>query len=79
MAVGFVLVDVVPGKEHEVFSKLIAMFPEVHLLFGDYDILVKVETQDTNEIGQIVEDKIRPVKGIIDIKTLQGIIFNKAP
>ena len=37
---------------------------EVHLISGEWDILVKIRGQSLDEIGKIVLDKIRPMKGI---------------
>jgi DNA-binding Lrp family transcriptional regulator len=75
MAVGFVLITTVPGKEHLVFEELAKVKGVVYrnLLFGEYDIIGKIEAEDFNEIGQIVVDGIRSISGVIDTKTLTGI------
>jgi len=48
---------------------------ELHPLFGEYDLIAKIETEDFNKLGQIVVDRIRTIKGVIDTKTLTGIKF----
>lgn len=48
---------------------------ELHPLFGEYDLIAKVEAEDFNALGQLVVDKIRAVSGVIDTKTLTGIKF----
>ena len=77
MAIGFVLISTIPSKEHEVFSVLsqVKEIVEIHPLFGEYDIIAKIEAEDFNKLGQIVVDKIRTVPGVIDTKTLTGIRF----
>ena len=45
---------------------------EVHPLFGEYDILVKIECPDIDAIGEVVIKKIRSLKGVVDSKTLIG-------
>ena len=45
---------------------------EVHPLFGEYDILVKIECGDIDAIGEVIIKKIRSLKGIVDTKTLIG-------
>ena len=77
MAIGFVLISTIPSKEHEVFSALstVKEIVEIHPLFGEYDIIAKIEAEDFNKLGQIVVDKIRTVPGVIDTKTLTGIRF----
>ena len=37
---------------------------EVHLISGEYDILLKVRGSSMEEIGQLVVDKLRDVKGV---------------
>lgn len=54
----------------------IAKFPEVqevHIITGDFDILVKVKEKDVNQIGKFVIDKLRMVEGIE--KTLTCMVF----
>ena len=54
----------------------IAKFPEVqevHIITGDWDILIKVKEKDVNKIGKFVIDKLRMVKGIE--KTLTCMAF----
>jgi len=77
MAVGFVLISTAPATEHEVYNELLKVkdIIELHPLFGEYDLIAKIETGDFNNLGQIVVDKIRTVNGVIDTKTLTGIKF----
>jgi DNA-binding Lrp family transcriptional regulator len=54
----------------------IAKFPEVqevHIITGDWDLLVKLKGKDVDTIGKIVIDKLRTVKGIE--KTLTCMVF----
>ncbi len=77
VVVGFVLISTAPAKEHEVYNKL-SKVPEVvelHPLFGEYDLIAKIEAKDFNTLGQIVVEKIRSIEGVIDTKTLTGIKF----
>jgi DNA-binding Lrp family transcriptional regulator len=77
MAVAFVLISTSPSNEHDVHEALskIKEIIEVHPLFGDYDLIAKVEAEDLNHISQIIIDKIRSIPGINDTKTLMGIKF----
>ncbi len=77
MAIGYVLISTAPAKEHEVFNKLKELpdIIELHPLFGEYDLIAKLETEDFNELGKIVVDGIRSIEGVIDTKTLTGIKF----
>jgi DNA-binding Lrp family transcriptional regulator len=75
MSVAFVLVSTVPGKEHEVYNKisLINYVVEIHPLFGEYDLIVKIDALDYSELGKIVVEQIRKIDGVIDTKTLTGL------
>ncbi|AGB04440.1 transcriptional regulator [Aciduliprofundum sp. MAR08-339] len=77
MAIGFVLISTAPGKEHEVYNELkkIPEIIELHPLFGEFDLIAKLETKDFNQLGEIVVEKIRMIEGVIDTKTLTGIKF----
>jgi DNA-binding Lrp family transcriptional regulator len=74
MATGFALLSISPLQEKTVYSALknISEITEIHPLFGEFDILVKIECQDIDHIGEVVIQKIRVLKGIVDSKTLIG-------
>jgi len=74
MATGFALLTISPLHEKSVYSSLkdIPQITEIHPLFGEYDILVKIETSDIDSIGEIVIKKVRSLKGVMDTKTLIG-------
>ena len=77
MATGFVLISTHPTKEHKVYEELKAKpeITELHPLFGEYDLIAKVEAEDFNILGQYIIDNIRTLKGVLDTKTLTGIKF----
>ena len=77
MAVGFVLISTAPAKEHEVYNELLKVkeIVELHPLFGEYDLIAKIDAYDFNVLGQVVVDHIRTIPGVIDTKTLTGMKF----
>ena len=77
MAIGYVLISTDPKKELEAYNKIKELpdIIELHPLFGDYDLIAKMETEDFNAIGKIVVEDIRTISGVIDTKTLTGIKF----
>ena len=77
MAVGFVLINTAPAHEHEVYNELckVPKVVELHPLFGEYDLIAKIESDDFEGLGDIVLNTIRSVKGVIDTKTLTGTKF----
>lgn len=74
MAVGYVLINVAPGKEHEVYLAVKGMdfVADATLLFGDHDLIIKLEADSLATIAKSVVEDIRQVPGIIDTKTLAG-------
>jgi DNA-binding Lrp family transcriptional regulator len=77
MAVGYVLLNVVPGKEHDVYLHLKDQdnVADVTVLFGDYDLIVKLVAEDLSSIATAVVESIRQIPGILDSKTLAGAEF----
>ena len=74
MATGFALLSISPLHEKAVYDALksVSQITEIHPLFGEYDILVKIQCEDIDEIGQVVIKKIRSLTGVVDSKTLIG-------
>ena len=74
MTVGFVLISAAPAHEHEVYTKLskVPEIAEVHPLFGEFDLIAKIEVEDFERLGNLVVNKIRSIKGVINTKTLTG-------
>lgn len=75
MATGFVLLSVEPGLEREVFQEVIKVkeVVDIHLLFGEYDLIARIEAEDYDAIGDVVVSKIRKVRGVKATKTLAKI------
>ncbi len=75
MATGFVLIRVEPGREREVFDEIIKVeeVAEVHLLFGEYDLIIRIEAETYDLIGEVVVDKVRKIPGVASTKTLARI------
>lgn len=74
MAVGYVLVNVSPGQEYQAFQTIkgVENVVDATLLFGDYDIIIKLEAADLGVIAKTVVDIIRQVPGVTGSKTLAG-------
>ena len=72
-----------PGVEETLnqrqIAREVARFPEVqevHIITGDWDILIKVKARDVAAVGRFVVDKLRTVRGID--KTLTCMVFDTA-
>ena len=75
MSVAFVLIRVLPGKEHEIYDKVskLKYETEVHPLLGEYDLILKIDTEEMTEIGKMVIQDIRSINGVVETKTLAEI------
>ncbi len=75
MSVAFVLIRVLPGKEHEIYNKVsqLKYVAEVHPLLGEYDLILKIDTDEMTEIGKLVIQDIRSINGVVETKTLAEI------
>lgn len=47
---------------------------EVHIITGDWDLLIKVKAEDVEAVGKFVIDKLRTIKGIE--RTLTCVVFD---
>ena len=74
MAVGYVLVNVTPGMEIEAYNTIKGMqnVDDITVLFGDYDLIIKLVAEDLASIAKTVVETIRPVEGVLNTKTLAG-------
>ena len=68
-------VDGAPVSQRAV-AKEIAKFPEVqevHIITGDWDLLVKLRAENVDAVGKFVVDKLRLIQGLE--KTLTCMVF----
>ena len=77
----FVLVSFMPGSEisQKDLAHQIAMLEDVeeaHLISGEWDILLKVRGSSMKEIGDLVIDRIRRMRGVA--RTLTCAVFYTA-
>jgi DNA-binding Lrp family transcriptional regulator len=64
MTDAFVLINVAMGKESEVLAELrnIEGISMVHGTFGAYDVVTKVESDDTTDMRSTITEKIRKIE-----------------
>jgi len=63
--------------ERDVYQRLLKIEEVVELypLFGEYDLIAKVEASTYDQIGEIVVSRIRSIEGIKTTKTLAKMSF----
>ena len=72
MSVGYVLINVEPGSEYEVFNTTqdLPFVVDANLLFGDHDLILKIEAENMGVIARLVVDHLRSIDGVLNTKTL---------
>ena len=77
MLLSLVLIKTEAGTERDVEKAVrkISGVREAHLLFGVYDLSVKIECENLEELAKIVIDKIRQIPGVKETKTLPGVQY----
>lgn len=72
MSIAYVLITTEAGKDHDVYNHLLKI-PEVRELmplFGEYDLICKIDAPDLEGIGQAIQSKIRTITGVTNTRTL---------
>ncbi|MBT6972917.1 MAG: Lrp/AsnC ligand binding domain-containing protein [Euryarchaeota archaeon] len=74
MAIGFVLITTSAGFEHEIRAALdeIELVTDRWMLFGEYDLIARIQTNDEASLTRCIVEEVRTIKGIKDTKTLIG-------
>jgi len=68
----YVLVTLNPGTEKNILEK-VSHFNEVtrvSMMYGEYDAIIKVCTEDLEELNQFLTDKLRVLPDIFQTATL---------
>ena len=73
----FLLVKTKPGMEKEILDRFKALLEvrEIHLITGKFDLLVALESEETEidprqRVAEVVIDKVRKAGGVIDTRTI---------
>ena len=74
MATGFLLIATKPGMEKSVRNTLdsVSHVTTRWMLFGKYDLIAKVESEDEFTLTRVIVEEIRPIEGVLETKTLLG-------
>lgn len=72
LATGYVLITTMTGKENQVLEQMreLPEVGEVHQLFGQYDMIARVETTDYDRLCDIILGRIRTIQGVTGTRTL---------
>lgn len=68
----YILITCEKGKETDVFDKM-QNYKEVvgtHIIFGEWDVMIKVQMESPEALGTFILDNIRPLQGVNLTSTL---------
>jgi DNA-binding Lrp family transcriptional regulator len=83
MVLGYVLIGTVPAKEREAYefikdnfmqkARKDAKVTELHPIFGEYDMIAKIEAENSKIMGEFICNHVRTSPGVMDTITLTCI------
>ena len=75
MISAYVLMRIKPGMDRNVLHniKKLAQVKAVETLYGEYDMLIKVEVETLDELDSFIFDTVRTIKGVESSTTLIAI------
>ncbi|MBI5000229.1 MAG: Lrp/AsnC ligand binding domain-containing protein [Euryarchaeota archaeon] len=68
----FILLNVEAGKEMDVYNALMkcSEVEGIREVFGQYDLIARVESRNLNELRKIIINKVRSIPGVLATTTL---------
>ena len=72
MVTSYTLARIHPLQDEEAYKK-IKTFPEVKevtITYGEYDLIIKVESESLNDLDYFVFNKLRSIPGVASTTTL---------
>jgi len=68
----YVLFKVNSGTEREVCQRLVEFDEVLHadIIFGEYDVVAKIEARDLSALEEFISDKIRTVPNVLVTSTM---------
>lgn len=77
MPEAFVLFKTEPSREREVYISLTEndSVAEVHALYGEYDLLVRVSIEDEKNLASMLMREFRQIQGVRETQTLIAVDY----
>jgi len=72
LALAYVLINAEAGQDNAIYNALLKV-PEVRELvplFGEFDLICKIDSPSLEELGQTILNRIRIIPGIAQTRTL---------
>ncbi len=68
----FILVNTEKGMEQEIYDDVLGLeeVSTANIIFGEWDIIAKVNIENSEALGTLILDKVRSIKGVTLTSTL---------
>ncbi|HIC50779.1 MAG: hypothetical protein CXX69_03895 [Candidatus Thalassarchaeum betae] len=75
MSTAFVLIEVEPGCERDVYLSLLDIdsVSETHVAYGEYDLVARIDFDDEREMARTLIGSMRSISGVIKTETLIAV------
>ncbi|MHA1305460.1 MAG: Lrp/AsnC family transcriptional regulator [Candidatus Heimdallarchaeaceae archaeon] len=72
MATAFILINSEIGEENAVMEQLLELpnVKEAHVVYGVYDLIAKIEAEDTESLKKIVTENLRALDNVRSTMTM---------
>ncbi|MBD3191590.1 MAG: Lrp/AsnC family transcriptional regulator [Candidatus Heimdallarchaeota archaeon] len=72
MVKAYILINVKGGTEYELFEQLLELegLIEISLVWGLFDLILKISAKSTNELDKLISEKIRKFDSISSTMTM---------
>lgn len=73
--ISYILIKIASGKDRKVHEKVtkLKQVKEAALVYGECDLIMKVEVEDFAELDALIFDTLRKMDGVESTKTLIGV------
>lgn len=77
MPEAFVLFKTMPTRERDVYLSLsnYEAVAEVHVLYGEFDLLVRVSSDNSNELSKMLVQDFRQIDGVRETQTMIAVDY----
>ena len=77
MPEAFVLFKTEPTKERDVYLELSgnSSVSEVHVLYGEYDLLIRISSDDAKNLTGMLMNEFRQISGVRDTQTMIAVDY----
>lgn len=71
----FVFITIEPGQVQQAcrYIRRLKTVQEVHMAFGPYDAIVRLQAKDLKGLGRLVEREIQPIPGVLKTLTCLAV------